>query len=94
MTEQEMINEAYIKALAAVERANEAGKQCIGLRPHRRDGYRLSAVRHSFGGQTSYCFDKLPTDWAQNVVYRLRECCLLPVDVDEIDEYFDKLGGS
>jgi len=85
------IHQAYIKALAVCKRAIDNGKSHVSLQSTRDGGYRLAAVGLSYSGNTSYRFDMLPTDWAQNVVYGLREACLLSVTVDDIDEYFNLL---
>ena len=85
------IHQAYIKALAICKRAIDKDKSHVALQPTKDGGYRLAAVGLSYGGNTSYRFDMLPTDWAQNVVYGLREACLLSVTMDDIDEYFSVL---
>lgn len=89
MTNQHLISKAYRDALMACSRARTAGKRYVALQCKKGGSYRLVAVTWPGSQQTSFSFEMTVTDWAKNVVYRLRECCFLPVDVDEIDSYFD-----
>ena len=84
------VHQAYLSALIVCKRARDQGKQYIAFQRRKQGGFRLVASREK---AASYDFGFGVIEWAQNLLYRLVDECLVDFTYDDIDAYLDKLNG-
>ena len=82
------VHQAYLDALMACKRARDQGKRYIAFQRRKQGGFRLVASREK---AASYDFGFGTTEWAQNLLYRLVDECLVDFTYDDIDAYLAKL---